>query len=55
MEAAIDIEDADQLVGYLRNTGRIDSQEELIVRKLSGGVSNKTVWLKRSNGQAWVI
>jgi 5-methylthioribose kinase len=55
MESAIDIEDAAQLVGYLRNTGRIGFQEEPIIRKLSGGVSNKTVWLKRSNGQAVVM
>ena len=55
MEAAIDIEDAVQLVGYLRNIGRIGFQEEPIIRKLSGGVSNKTVWLKRSNGQAMVM
>jgi hypothetical protein len=55
MEPAIDIEDAVQLVGYLRQTGRIGFQEEPVVRKLSGGVSNKTVWLKRSNHRAWVI
>jgi 5-methylthioribose kinase len=55
MEPAIDIEDAVQLVGYLRDTGRIGFQEEPVVRKLSGGVSNKTIWLRRSDGQAWVI
>jgi 5-methylthioribose kinase len=55
MEPTIDIEDPHQLVRYLRETDRIDSQEEPILKKLSGGVSNKTVWLQRSPGQAWVI
>jgi 5-methylthioribose kinase len=55
MEPTIDIEDSSQLVMYLRNTGRIGSREEPILKKLSGGVSNKTVWLQRSRGQAWVI
>ena len=55
MTPTIDIEDSSQLVMYLRDTGRIGSREEPIVKKLSGGVSNKTVWLQRSRGQAWVI
>ena len=55
MEATIDIEDSRQLARYLRDTGRIDCREEPILKNLSGGVSNKTVWLQRSCGQAWVI
>jgi 5-methylthioribose kinase len=55
MEPTIDIEDSSQLVRYLRDTGRIGSREEPVLQKLSGGVSNKTVWLQRSCGQAWVI
>src|SRR5271165_2117604 len=55
MEPTIDIEDSNQLLMYLRDTGRIGSLEEPILKKLSGGVSNKTVWLQRSRGQAWVI
>jgi 5-methylthioribose kinase len=55
MEPTVDIEDSSQLVSYLRNTGRIDFQEEPILKKLSGGVSNKTVSLQRSRGQTWVI
>jgi 5-methylthioribose kinase len=55
MEPTIDIEDSSQLVRYLRDTGRIDSREEPTLKKLSGGVSNKTVWLQLCRGQAWVI
>jgi 5-methylthioribose kinase len=55
MEPTIDIEDFSQLVRYLRDNGRIGSREEPMLKKLSGGVSNKTVWLQRSRGHAWVI
>jgi len=55
MEPKIDIEDPSQLARYLRDTGRIGAREEPILKRLSGGVSNKTVWLQRSRGQAWVI
>jgi 5-methylthioribose kinase len=55
MEPTIDIEDSGQLVKYLRDTGRIGSREQPTLKKLSGGVSNKTVWLQRSHGEAWVI
>jgi 5-methylthioribose kinase len=51
----IDIEDSGQLLDYLRATGRLDSGEEPVIRKLSGGVSNKTLLLKRSSGESWVI
>ena len=51
----IDIEDSCQLLGYLRSTGRIDSRERPDIRKLSGGVSNKTLLLDRPSGESWVI
>ena len=51
----IDIEDFDQLQGYLRKTGRIGSQEAVSIRLLGGGVSNKTVLVIRSTGESWVI
>ena len=51
----IDIEDSGQLLGYLRETRRIDSVEIPVVRKLSGGVSNKTLLLTRPSGESWVI
>ena len=51
----IDIEDFDQLLGYLRETGRLGPVERPCVRKLSGGVSNKTLLLVRPGGESWVI
>jgi 5-methylthioribose kinase len=51
----IDAEDFGQLQGYLRDSGRIGPQEEVTIRLLRGGVSNKTLLVKRSDGEAWVI
>jgi 5-methylthioribose kinase len=51
----IDIEDFDQLLSYLRNTGRLEPEEIPRLRKLSGGVSNKTLLLSRASGESWVI
>src|SRR5438876_987809 len=51
----IDVENSGQLLSYLRDTGRIGSSEEPGIQKLSGGVSNKTILLRRSNGESWVI
>ena len=51
----MDIEDFGQLLGYLRDTGRIGPTEKPSIRKLSGGVSNKTLLLTRSGGESWVI
>jgi 5-methylthioribose kinase len=51
----IDIEDFSQLLAYLRETGRIDATEVPSIRKLSGGVSNKTLLLIRPDGGSWVI
>jgi 5-methylthioribose kinase len=51
----IDIEDNGQLLQYLRESGRIGGSEKPTIRKLSGGVSNKTLLLTRSGGESWVI
>src|ERR1700758_1182157 len=51
----IDIESSDHLLGYLRATKRIGSHEKPVMRTLKGGVSNKTVWLQREQGPAWVV
>jgi 5-methylthioribose kinase len=51
----IDIEDFEQLLGYLRETGRLGPVERPCIRKLSGGVSNKTLLLVRPGGESWVI
>jgi 5-methylthioribose kinase len=51
----IDIEDFGQLLAYLRETSRIGATEFPSIRKLSGGVSNKTLLLIRPGGGSWVI
>jgi 5-methylthioribose kinase len=55
MEDALDIEKPESLDAYLRATGRIGLKEKLSIRVLAGGVSNRTVWVKRESGEAWVI
>jgi 5-methylthioribose kinase len=51
-----DIEDADDLLRYLRETGRIEREETPVVRILGGGgVSNKTILLQRPGGSRWVL
>jgi 5-methylthioribose kinase len=52
---SVDIEDTGQLLNYLRHTKRIAAQETPVVRRLQGGVSNKTVLLLRPEGSAWVL
>jgi len=51
----LDSEHPGQLVAYLRESGRIAQEESPIVRTLSGGVSNRTVWVQRKGGEAWVL
>jgi 5-methylthioribose kinase len=51
----IDIEDFSQLIAYLRDNGRIGTTEVPGIRKLGGGVSNKTLLLTHSGGGSWVI
>jgi 5-methylthioribose kinase len=51
----VDIENADELVGYLREKGHIGPNEMPMLRTLRGGVSNKTIWLKRSDDSTWVL
>jgi 5-methylthioribose kinase len=50
-----DIEQADALLRYLRETGRIGVNEQSSIRNLAGGVSNRTVLVERPSGEAWVI
>lgn len=54
-DASLDIEQRGQVVAYLRASGRIGVGEEPEVRVLAGGVSNRTVLVKRPNGEAWVL
>jgi 5-methylthioribose kinase len=52
----LDIEQPGALVGYLKGTGRVSEGEELVVRMLAGGVSNRTVLVERPEvGEAWVV
>jgi 5-methylthioribose kinase len=51
----VDIEDAEDLLRYLRQTGRIERDETPVIRTLRGGVSNKTILLQRPDGSRWVL
>jgi hypothetical protein len=51
----INIEHRPDLLGYLRATGRIGHDEEIQFRILAGGVSNRSVWIRRASGEAWVL
>ncbi len=51
----LDIEQPDALLAYLRGAGHIAPDEIPFVRPLAGGVSNRTVLVSRTNGEAWVI
>jgi tRNA A-37 threonylcarbamoyl transferase component Bud32 len=51
----LDIEQPAVLSAYLQHTGRLEAGEQPVVRVLAGGVSNRTVWVERPNGQAWVL
>ena len=54
--AALDIEQPDALIAYLRETGRIRADETPRVRRLTGGVSNRTMLVQRDGlGESWVL
>jgi 5-methylthioribose kinase len=55
INAALDIEKPDELIAYLRRTGRIGREEQVRVCILRGGVSNRTVAIERDTGDAWVL
>ena len=50
-----DIENEAALLAYLRQAGWIEEDEAPDLQILEGGVSNRTVLLQRTNGQAWVL
>jgi 5-methylthioribose kinase len=52
---ALDIEQPDALLAYLRDHGRVGPDEQPKIKPLSGGVSNRTVLVERPDGEAWVI
>lgn len=51
----LNIEQPDALITYLRQTKRIGPVEQPVIRVLAGGVSNRTVWVERPTGEAWVL
>lgn len=53
--AALDIENPADLLAYLRRMGHIAADETPRLRTLAGGVSNRTVWVTRPSGEAWVL
>ncbi len=55
MNAELDIERPDALLAYLRRAGHIPAAEQPLIRNLAGGVSNRTVLVERSSGEAWVV
>jgi aminoglycoside phosphotransferase (APT) family kinase protein len=54
-DAPLDIEQPDQLLAYLRATNLIERDETPQMKTLAGGVSNRTVLVKRASGEAWVL
>ena len=52
---AVDIEIKSELVSYLTRRGQIEAGETPGHKILTGGVSNRCIWLERETGEAWVI
>jgi 5-methylthioribose kinase len=55
MTEDLDIEQPAALLAYLRRAGHITPSETPEIRVLAGGVSNRTVLVERSGGEAWVL
>jgi 5-methylthioribose kinase len=51
----LDIEQPNALLDYLRRKGHITPDETPIFQTLPGGVSSRTVFVERTNGDAWVL
>jgi fructosamine-3-kinase len=51
----LDIEQHDQLLAYLRATNRIAANETPQMKTLAGGVSNRTVLVKRPTDESWLL
>ena len=51
----MNIEDPDQLLQYLRQNDRINVSERPHFTPLTGGVSNRTVWVQFDHGRDWVM
>lgn len=55
MAAHLDIEQPSHLLDYLRDHSLISPGETPVIRRLAGGVSNRTMLVTRSSGESWVI
>lgn len=55
MEPTLDIEHESELLDWLRAEGWIEPNETPAIAVLHGGVSNRTVLVERSGGDAWVL
>lgn len=51
----VDIEDPSELLSWLRGQGHLDGESHPTISVLSGGVSNKTVFVRFADGRAWVL
>ena len=51
----LDIERPEALLAYLEDSGRIGPGERPQLTNLRGGVSNRTVLVVRTGGEAWVL
>jgi len=51
----LDIEKPEELLEYLRRAGHVRADEAPVMKVLAGGVSNRTVLVRRPDGEAWVL
>lgn len=51
----MDIEQPDELLQYLRKTGHLAETESVRIEPLAGGVSNRTMLVRRESGPDWVV
>lgn len=51
----LDLDQPQQVIAWLRDARRIGVDEQPEIRPLSGGVSNRTILVRRSRGEAWVL
>jgi 5-methylthioribose kinase len=55
MPPSVDIEQPQALLDYLRETRRVAADETPHIHVLAGGVSNRTVLVRRATGDSWVL
>ena len=51
----LDIDVPGALEEYLRTSGRIEPGEPVTIEALGGGVSNRTLLVRRQRGRSWVV